>query len=250
MIKRNIVLGLVALLLPVAACAAQPAAVDPPSGAPGPADRPTVVLLGDSVAEGESLPLRAALDSAGVSFESLAADGGGNVVGPFSDKNWEQLPDRIAAAKPTVVVYQIATYDWGTLAEQQAAYTRLVDTVSGAGATLVFVSMPPIRADDFYRPHMADLERTAAVAKTVADGSGDKAVFLDATPVWGETYQQTRNGRPDRSADGIHTCPQGAARFTAWLLSNLAGVIPGFSPPDPSTWANTGWSGDARFQGC
>lgn len=40
MIKRNIVLGLVALLLPVAACAAQPAAVDPPSGAPGPPTGP------------------------------------------------------------------------------------------------------------------------------------------------------------------------------------------------------------------
>lgn len=249
--KRNIMLGLVGLLLPVTACSGQSTAVGPSAdGGSGASDQSKVVLLGDSIAEGESLPLTAAFKAGGVGFAPFAADGGGNVVGPFSEKNWETLPGQIAAAKPTVVVYQIATYDWGTQAEQQAAYTKLVDTVSGVGAKLAFVSMPPIKADDFYQPHMADLQRTAAVAKTVADGSGGKAVFLDATAVWGETYQQTKNGKADRSADGIHTCPQGAARFTNWLLSNLTGLLPDFTPPDASTWANTGWSGDKRFQGC
>lgn len=244
-------LGLVGLLLPVTACSGQSTAVGPSAdGGSGASDQSKVVLLGDSIAEGESLPLTAAFKAGGVGFAPFAADGGGNVVGPFSEKNWETLPGQIAAAKPTVVVYQIATYDWGTQAEQQAAYTKLVDTVSGVGAKLAFVSMPPIKADDFYQPHMADLQRTAAVAKTVADGSGGKAVFLDATAVWGETYQQTKNGKADRSADGIHTCPQGAARFTNWLLSNLTGLLPDFTPPDASTWANTGWSGDKRFQGC
>ncbi|WP_020662498.1 SGNH/GDSL hydrolase family protein [Amycolatopsis benzoatilytica] len=248
MIKtRKIVLCLAGLLLPVAACSGTSASEAP---APNASGQSKVVLLGDSVAAGEALPLTAAFQASGVGFESLAAAGGGNVVGPFSDKNWEQLPGQLATAKPTVVVYQIASYDWGTQAEQQAAYTKLLDTVSGTGAKLAFVSMPPIKADEFYQPHVADLQRTAAVAKTVADGSGGKAVFLDATAVWGPTYQQTRDGKADRSADGIHTCPQGAARFTSWLLPNLTGLLPGFTPAAASTWANTGWSGDKRFKGC
>ncbi|SDU38771.1 SGNH/GDSL hydrolase family protein [Amycolatopsis keratiniphila] len=245
--KSKIVVSLAAVALATAACSGE--------SAPGPAGgtvaaRSKVVLLGDSIAEGQSLPLGAAFAAGGAGFESLAAAGGGNVVGPFSEKNWEELPGQLAKAEPTVVIYQITTYDWGTQAEQKAAYGKLADTVSGAGAKLAFVSMPPIKVDDFYQPHMADLQRTAEVAKTVADGSGGKAVFLDATAVWGETYQQSKDGKADRSVDGIHTCPQGAARFTSWLLGKLTALLPGFTQPDPGAWANTGWSGDKRFQGC
>ena len=58
--------------------------------------------------------------------------------------------------------------------------------------------------------------------------------MLDAAEVWGSTYRRTRDGKPDRSADGIHTCPQGAARFTSWLLAELADSFPGFIPADAS----------------
>jgi hypothetical protein len=73
---------------------------------------------------------------------------------------------------------------------------------------------------------------------------------LDAGAVWGSTYQQTRDGAADRSTDGIHTCPQGAARFTAWLLGELAKLFPGFTPAAPQSWTGAGWSADARFRGC
>jgi hypothetical protein len=68
--------------------------------------------------------------------------------------------------------------------------------------------------------------------------------------VWGSTYQQVKDGKADRSADGVHTCPQGAARFTSWLLAELAHLFPGFTPAAPRSWADTGWSADARFKGC
>ncbi|MFI7673188.1 SGNH/GDSL hydrolase family protein [Actinophytocola sp. NPDC049390] len=246
---RRLVLGLTGLLLATAACSGRSTATDATEGEAA-ADQPTVLLVGDSIAVGQALPLAAAFDAGGVGFESLAAEGGGNVVGPASDERWKELPGQITAAAPAVVVYQITTYDWGSRPDQRAAYEKLLTTVSDAGATLVFVTMPPIEPDDFYRPHMAELARTPDVARAVAEGSSGHAVVLDASEVWGGTYQRTRDGKPDRSADGIHTCPQGAARFTSWLLVELAKVLPGFTPPAAETWANTGWSADEHFKGC
>jgi hypothetical protein len=243
---RSLALGLTGLLLLAAACAGESTASDAPAGA----GLSTVLFLGDSVAAGEAVPLAVAFEASGVEFQSLASDGGGNVVGPASEERWTELPDQIASAKPTVVVYQLTTYDWGSEDEQRAAYGRLLTTVTDAGARLVFVTAPPIRPDDFYKPHMADLDRTPSVARAVAAASSGQASVLEASAVWGSTYQQVKDGKADRSADGIHTCPQGAARFTNWLLTELAKLFPGFTPAAPQSWANTGWSADNRFKGC
>ena len=244
---RHILLmaGLTGLLALAVGCSA---GHDEPSPRPAtPNAGPTrVIWLGDSVAAGQALPLREALAAAGVEFQSMASDGGGTVVGPVSQELWRTLPDHLATARPSTVIYQITTYDWGSEQEQQAAYRRLATTVTDAGARLIFVTMPPIKPDDFYRPHMDDLHRAADAARTVGAGT----VVLGADEVWGSTYQQIRNGKADRSSDGIHTCPQGAARFTSWLLTELTKLYPGFSPPAAATWANTGWSGDKRFIGC
>ncbi|MEV4315653.1 SGNH/GDSL hydrolase family protein [Actinocrispum sp. NPDC049592] len=238
--------GLTLLAALAGACSGESTAVDA-SARPG---LGKVLFVGDSIAVGEALPLAAAFQASGVGFQSIAAEGGGNVVGPFSDKNWETLPGQITSAKPAVVVYQITTYDWGSQQEQQAAYNKLLSTVTGAGAKLVFVTAPPIKADDFYQPHMADLDRSPSVAKAVAASNPSQAGVLDAGAVWGTTYQQVKDGKPDRSADGIHTCPQGAARFTNWLLTELTRQYPGFTPAAPQAWANAGWSADNHFKGC
>lgn len=242
---RNFALGLTGLLL-TTACATT---TGEPAGTGG-AELSKVVFLGDSVAAGEALPLAAAFEAGGVEFQSLASDGGGNVVGPFAEERWKELPGQLGSAEPGVVVYQITSFDWGNRQEQQAAYDRLLATVTGLGAELVFVTMPPIQPDDFYQPHMADLDRAPEAARAVAAGSSGRAHVLDAAEVWGSAYQQDRDGKPDRSDDGVHTCPQGAARFTNWLLGRLAELYPGFTPADPRTWANTGWAADTRFKGC
>lgn len=249
MIKtRNLTLGLAGLLLLTSACSNQSnsATTDTTAGA----GLSKVLFLGDSIAAGEALPLAAAFQASGVGFQSIASEGGGNVVGPFSDKNWEKLPEQITSAKPAVVIYQLTTYDWGSEQEQQAAYGKLLTTVTGAGAKLVFVTAPPIRPDDFYKPHMAALDRTPNVARAVAANAPGQANVLDASAVWGATYQQVKDGKADRSADGVHTCPQGAARFTHWLLAELARLFPGFTPAAAQAWANTGWSADNHFKGC
>lgn len=242
---RSLILGLTGLLL-LTACSGRSTATDAPTAQ----GLSKVLFLGDSIAAGEALPLAAAFKASGVGFQSIAADGGGNVVGPFSDKNWEKLPEQITSAKPAVVVYQLTTYDWGSEQKQRAAYDKLLTTVTGAGAKLVLVTAPPIKPDDFYKPHMADLDRAPAAARAVAAKSSGQAGLLDARAVWGSTYQRVRDGKTDRSADGIHTCPQGAARFTDWLLAQLAKSFPGFTPAAPRSWANTGWSADNHFKGC
>jgi hypothetical protein len=250
--------ALAGLLLLAAACSGGAVEASAPAGAGGTASPAgaggsglsSVLFLGDSVAAGEALPLGAAFAASGVRFRSIASDGGGNVVGPFSGKRWRTLPGQIASARPSVVVYQITTYDWGGRKEQRAAYRRLLSVVSDAGAKLVFVTSPPIRPDDFYRPHMADLRRAPVVARAVAAESAGRAFLLDAGEVWGPTYRRGGDDRPDRSTDGIHTCPQGAARFAGWLLGALAERFPGFTPAAPATWANTGWSADRHFTGC
>ena len=246
-IRRLTLITTGALLVLATACAA-------PNGATAAAQDSSglgpVLFLGDSVAEGQALPMAAAFGSAGVDFRSLATTGGGNVVGPFAEEGWRTLPGEITSSGAGTVIYQPTTYDWGTAQEQQAAYRRLLTTVTDAGASLVFVTTPPIQPDEFYRDHMAELERTTESARAVAEGSAGRAVVLDASEVWGATYQQSVEGRTYRSSDGIHTCPQGAARFTVWLLDELAALNPGFTPPAPEAWANLGWADDENFRGC
>ncbi|BCJ50063.1 hypothetical protein Asp14428_15380 [Actinoplanes sp. NBRC 14428] len=218
-------------------------------GPPGPG-LSRVILVGDDIAMNHGEALGAALDAAGVEFHSMASEGGGTVVGPLSGDLWATLPDRLRTAKPSTVVYQITGFDWGTEGQQRSAYERLLTTVNGAGAKLVVVTMPPIRPQEPYAGHLGDLARAPRVARQVTEAAGDRAAFLDAAAVWGDTYQRVRDGAADRSSDGIHTCPQGAARFTTWLLGELAKRYPGFTPPAAEKWADTGWSADDHFVGC
>ncbi|WP_129667938.1 hypothetical protein [Phytoactinopolyspora endophytica] len=125
-----------------------------------------------------------------------------------------------------------------------------METASDAGAEVVFVPSPPIRPDEFYAPHMDEIDRTPEVAGDVAANSDDQAVLLDSTVVWDDAYQRDGDGERDRSDDGIHTCPQGAARFTGWLMEELANRYSGFTPADPQDWANDGWAADEIFTGC
>ncbi|MET7300178.1 hypothetical protein [Embleya sp. NPDC005575] len=110
-------------------------------------------------------------------FESMAAAGGGGVIGEVAEPTWEQLPKELGSFKPNVVVYQITTYDWGKAEEQHASYERLVKMVTDAGAELVIVSAPPFKIDDFYKPHEAEIKSAPKSARDVADKHPDKVRF-------------------------------------------------------------------------
>lgn len=208
-----------------------------------------LMWVGDSVGAQLARPLAAAAAASGLTFESAAENGGGNVVGPFSDENWPRLAARIAAFRPDVVGYEITTYDWGSESEQRRAYTRLVDTVTKAGGYVMFVSSPPIRPDDFYAAHMTDLARAFPVARAVADDSGGRAVAVNADEYWGAAFRSDidADGALDRASDGIHTCPRGAAGFTNWLIGRLVQRYSGFTPAPASSWVNTGWAASKEF---
>jgi lysophospholipase L1-like esterase len=88
------------------------------------------------------------------------------------------------------------------------------------------------------------------VARAVAADSRGRADVLDASEVWGPTYRQVRDGLPDRNPDGVHTCPQGAARFAAWLLDELAERFDAITPAPARDWAAGAWAGEDHFRAC
>lgn len=208
-----------------------------------------MLFLGDSVAAQLALPLGQAMAESGAYFVDGTSTGGGNVVGPNAESTWRELPQRVEEAADGVVVYQLTTYDWGTPTDQEKAYNDLADAAAQVDADLLLVSMPPIEADEFYADHMDELASAHDAARKVAD-ERDSVEFLDASQVWGEEYSRERDGRTDRSDDGVHVCPQGAARYASWLTERLAEGHVGFTPAPSEKWANSGWASDGEFVGC
>jgi hypothetical protein len=209
-----------------------------------------VLWMGDSIAAAEGPALGAALAAGGVEFKDASSDGGGTVVEGgdqitkmISTDTWEALDKNLASFRPTVVAYQVTTYDWGTREQQRAAYAKLVAKAKDAGARAVFVPTPPIKIDDFYKEHAPQMATASPVAKEVARDSGGAAVYLDASQLWGA---DAKVKKAQRAADGIHNCQQGAAAFADWFATEL-GKKEGFKPAPVDTWASGSWTGDNRY---
>ncbi|TSI11742.1 SGNH/GDSL hydrolase family protein [Brevibacterium aurantiacum] len=208
-----------------------------------------MLFIGDSVAGQQALPLTQAMAESGAYFIDGTSTGGGNLVGPNAEESWKTLPEEIEEAAGGVIVYQITSYDWGASAEQEEAYSDLAEAASDVGADLLLISMPPIEPDEFYEDHMDELASAEDVARSMADDN-DGVEYVDASAVWGEEYAQEHEGEVHRSDDGIHVCPQGAARFTSWLMEELTELYPEFESADAEEWANNGWADDEAFFGC
>ncbi|MEV7003197.1 SGNH/GDSL hydrolase family protein [Streptomyces sp. NPDC093982] len=209
-----------------------------------------VLWVGDSIAGSEGPALGAALKAGGVEFKDASSDGGGTVVAGgeeitkmISADTWKQLAKDVQSFQPTVVAYQITTYDWGSQGEQRAAYERLVKTAKAAGAKAVFVPAPPIKIDDFYEKYESQMRTAPRVALEVAKNSSGAAVFLDASQLWGTDASAKK---AQRASDGIHNCQQGAAAFAAWFATEL-GKKEGFAPAAVNGWATGSWTSDDRY---
>lgn len=207
-----------------------------------------LLWMGDSIAEAEAPAVSAALKAGGVDVTSIAAAGGGGVVGEIAKPTWDELPKKVQSVHPDVIAYQITTYDWGTPDEQRAAYERLAKVARDAGARLVIVSAPPFRIDDFYKKHEAEIGTAPKAAKEVADKNADTVRFLDASALWGT---DSKADKAQRSKDGIHSCQQGSAAFANWFGKEL-GTFSAFTPAAPDAWAKGSWTGDKTFSqlGC
>ncbi len=209
-----------------------------------------VLWVGDSIAGAEAPAMEAALKASGVGFKDASSDGGGTVVDSgeeitkmISDDTWKQLTKNIASFKPTVIAYQVTTYDWGKPDQQRAAYEKLVKTAKDAGAKVVFIPSPPVKIDGFYKQHEAQMRTAPKTAEEVAAKNKDVATYLDAAQLWG-TDQAAKKAQ--RGPDGIHNCQQGAAAFAKWFGEEL-GKHEGFKPAPVDEWAKGGWTGSDRY---
>ncbi|MBT3153597.1 SGNH/GDSL hydrolase family protein [Streptomyces sp. CHD11] len=207
-----------------------------------------LLWMGDSISEAQVPAVGAAMEAAGAEFESMASTGGGGVVGEIAEPTWKTLPAYLESFRPDVVAYQITTYDWGTPDEQRAAYERLAEAVTGAGAELLLVSAPPFKVDDFYKPHASEIESAPESAKSVAGEHPDSVRFLDAAALWGTDHGAAE---AQRGKDGIHSCQQGSAAFAQWFGKELHRLYD-FAPAPAEEWATGSWTGDKVFSklGC
>lgn len=210
---------------------------------------PSVMWVGDSVAKTEAPALGAALEAAGARFSDESSDGGGVMVdsggmmSQLAQDVWGTTSKAIEETKPDTIVYQIATYDWGTPEQQKEAYQKLADKARSVGADLVIVSTPPMTIDEFYAPHAAEMATTAASANSVAEASGGTVTFLDSSALWGTDPAGEKAQRGD---DGIHACQQAAASFASWFMKGFEDVS-GLEPTDPEAWATGDWTSNEVF---
>ncbi|MEV0347718.1 SGNH hydrolase domain-containing protein [Nonomuraea sp. NPDC050680] len=207
-----------------------------------------VLWMGDSIAGAQAPALEAALKADGVAFENATSAGGGNVVAgdhPVTAMGardtWKTLKANLASFRPTVIAYQITSYDWGAARQQLSAYQKLAQTAKDAGARLVLVSAPPFKIDEFFKPHENAIKSAPAMAAKAAEAAHVR--YLDASELWGSDYAA---GKAQRAKDGIHSCQQGSAAFATWFAKRL-GKLAGFTPAAPSVWATGPWTGDERF---
>ncbi|KAB1139108.1 SGNH/GDSL hydrolase family protein [Streptomyces luteolifulvus] len=209
-----------------------------------------VLWLGDSIAGAQAPALNAALKASGVEFKDSSSDGGGTIVNSgeeitqmISGATWKQLGKDIESFRPTVVAYQVTTYDWGSQDQQRAAYEKVVDTAKDAGAKVVIVSSPPIKIDGFYKQHEAQMRTAPKAAAEVAGKNDGTVAFFDASQLWGTDASAQK---AQRAPDGIHNCQQGAATFAKWFTEKL-GKQESFTPASVDSWAQKSWTGDERY---
>ncbi|MFD0889519.1 SGNH hydrolase domain-containing protein, partial [Streptosporangium algeriense] len=210
-----------------------------------------VLWMGDSIAGTQAPALEAALKAGGAAFKDASSSGGGNIVagdhpvtGKVAADTWKTLKENLSSFRPTVIAYQLTSYDWGTARQQLTAYRKLARTAKDADARLVLVSAPPIKIDDFFKPHEKELKQAPAMAAKAAEEAGGTDVsYLDAAALWGGDHAADK---AQRAKDGIHSCQQGSAAFATWFTKRL-GELTDFSPAAPATWATGPWSGDERF---
>lgn len=209
-----------------------------------------VLWLGDSIAGAEAPAVGAALKASGAKFKDASSDGGGTVVDSgeeitrmISADTWKQLAKDVDAFNPTVIAYQVTTYDWGSQDQQRASYEKLVSTAKESGAKVVFVPTPPIKIDEFYTKYEAQMRTAPKVAREVAEKSGGSALYFDSSQVWGT---DASSEQAQRSSDGIHNCQQGAAAFATWFSGELGKEL-SFTPAPVDDWANGSWTGSKQY---
>jgi len=142
-------------------------------------------------------------------------------------------------------VYQLSLWDRGSRLEQEAAYRAFTVLVTGTGAQLVFVTIPPLERPDEHR----DVAALRSVAAALAAEQPASVHLLDADVVWGPTFRRDidADGVADRMPDGVHICQGGAMRFAEWLAGEFAGLFDGLVVPAPADWVFGPWNASTAY---
>jgi hypothetical protein len=208
-----------------------------------------VVWWGDSIAYDAAPGVLAAMRASGPAVATQAYPGKGTVKSRFYDPAAHLPGDFAAAGAYDLVVAQLSEWDLTASLDLQVAGLEqfYADVVAARPtASVVFVTAPPTAQTPGDDP---DRVRLRAAAATVAAEHPGRAWLFDAEAVWGQTFERDMDGDgiPERKADKVHICPSGAARFAAWLVSQLAATFDGFTPPPDLSWVSGSWSKDKRY---
>jgi peptidoglycan/LPS O-acetylase OafA/YrhL len=205
-----------------------------------------VLWVGDSVAADLGPAVVASLGAAGVEVIDRARDGAHLVPTEVGDDPHGFYGPMVRDTAADAVVVQLSHWDApASLDDLRHEFGWFAATVRATGADLVFVTPPPVR-DDLADPAF---EHVLTVAAELVSSDPLHVHLIDTTGVWGATMQRDMDGdgAPDRKPDGVHVCPQGAARFAAWAVDALDAVFDGVAPTFPSAWVGGDWQQSDRY---
>jgi peptidoglycan/LPS O-acetylase OafA/YrhL len=202
-----------------------------------------ILMTGDSIAFDEWPAVAAAMDASKIAIDSYVSPGAGLLDTKYDSS--VSIDKAVADLHPDLVLYQGSLWDYGTPADQRAAYDRFANVVLAAGARLALITIPPLR-DDQATSQLATLTQ---VMHEVADEHPGQVFVLDSDGAWGAEFTQDVNGDkvPERKPDGVHVCPSGAAMYAVWLQGELQRRFEGFVPAPPAEWATGKWVDDPRY---
>lgn len=206
----------------------------------------SVTWHGDSIAFDAAPAVVAALEASGVRADTLAFPGVRLTRYDDGRDPLAFIAERVASDPPDVLIHQLSVWDAGKpVEEQRQALSALDDLLVDHGVALILVTAP-VQTPELADPRMPTLVESA---RWLAARDPGRIALLDQTPVFGDVYARDVDGDgvPERKPDGVHLCPSGAARLSAWLVAEVAVLVPGLQPAEPARWATGPWTKEDRF---
>jgi peptidoglycan/LPS O-acetylase OafA/YrhL len=203
-----------------------------------------VLMVGDSIAFDEWPAVASSMYAGKIAISSYVSPGAGLLDTKYDSTTF--IDRSVVDFKPDLVLYQGSLWDFGTVAEQRAAYERFAEVVLAQGARLALITIPPIRADQ----QIEGLSTLTTVMNEVADAHPGRVMVFNTDQIWGPVFIQDANGDkvPERKPDGVHVCPSGAAMYAIWLMDQLHQRFIDFVPVPPAQWATAAWVDDPRYK--
>jgi hypothetical protein len=152
----------------------------------------------------------------------------------------------MAAHPVDLVAVHLSLWDSPANTEQLTTHLGwLHDRARAMGADVLFITPPPVRTD-LTDPGLA---RQVEVAQHLVASDPQHTQFIDTAELLGPVLVRDigNDGAPDRKPDGVHICPQGAARFSAWFVEALSHRYSGVMPMFPTAWLSGNWQRSTRY---